>query len=93
MNDMKLHHKVQTDTYIDDITLTESISSTNKGHLQEAVHTIKAWSDNNNMRLNERKNKEMLISCKHNDVETQLLLITNKDIVRVTHLKIIEVWL
>ena len=41
MNDMKLHHKVQTHKYIDDITLTESTSVTNNGHLQEAVHTIK----------------------------------------------------
>ena len=45
MNDMKLHDKVLTHKYIDDITFTESISSTNKGHLQEAVHTIKEWSD------------------------------------------------
>ena len=52
MNDMKLHDKVLTHKYIDDITLTESISATNKGYLQEAVHTVKEWSDNNNMRLN-----------------------------------------
>ena len=41
MNDMKLHDKVLTHKYIDDITLTDSISATNKGYLQEAVHTIK----------------------------------------------------
>ena len=51
MNNMKLHHKVLTHKYIDDITLTESISASNKGHLQEAVHTIKEWLDNNNMKL------------------------------------------
>ena len=45
------------------------------------------------MRLNVRKNKEMLISCKHNAVKTLPLLITNKAIERVTHLKILEVWL
>ena len=44
MNDMKLHQKIQTHIYIDDIILTETeiISATNKGHLQGAVHTIKA---------------------------------------------------
>ena len=44
MNDMKLHQKVHTHYYIDDIILTETeiISATNKGHLQGAVHTIKA---------------------------------------------------
>ena len=61
MNVMKLHDKVLTHKYIDDITLTESLSATNKGHLQEAVHTVKEWSDKNNMRLNETKTKEMLI--------------------------------
>ena len=88
MNDMKLHHKVQTHTYIDHIIPTESISSTNKGHLQGAVHTIKALSDNNNMSLNERKIKKKLISFKQNAVETKSLLVTNKAIERVTHLKI-----
>ena len=88
MNDMELHHKVQTHTYIDHIVLTESISATNKGHLQGAVHSIKALSDNNNMSLNERKIKKMLISFKQNAVETKSLLLTNKAIERVTHLKI-----
>ena len=45
MNDMKLHNKVLTHKYIDDITATESISESNKGHLQEAVNPIKKWSD------------------------------------------------
>ena len=78
MNDMKLHDKVLTHEYIDDITLTESISASNKGYLQEAVHTIKEWSDNNNMRLNKTKTKEMLISFKKNAIETQPLLINKK---------------
>ena len=90
---MKLHDKVLTNKYIDDITLTESISTTNKGYLQEAVHTIKEWSDNNNMRLKETKTKEMLISFKRNAIETQPLLINKKTIERVTHFKILGVWL
>ena len=93
MNDMKLHDKVLTHKYIDDITLTESISATNKGYLQEAVHTVKEWSDNNNMRLNETQTKEMLISLKKNAIETQPLLINKKAIERVTHFKILGVWL
>ena len=90
---MKLHDKVLTNKYIDDITLTESISGTNKGYLQEAVHTVKEWSDNNNMRLHERKTKEMLISFKKNAIETQPLLVNNKSIERLTHFKILGVWL
>ena len=82
---MKLHDKVLRLKYIDDITLTESISATNKGYLQEAVHTVKEWSDKNN--------KEMLISFKKNAVETQPLLVNNKAIERVTHFKILGVWL
>ena len=76
MNDMKLHNKVLTHKYIDDITITES----NKGHLEEAVNTIKEWSDDNNMRLNEKKTKEMLISFKRNPLQIQPLLLNNKAI-------------
>ena len=90
---MKLHDKVLTHKYIDDITLTESISATNKGYLQETVHTVKERPDNNNMRLKETKTKEMLISFKKNAIETQPLLINKKAIERVTHFKILEVWL
>ena len=93
MNDMKLHDKVLTHKYIDDITLSESISATNNGYLLEAVHTIKEWSDNNNMRLYETKTKEMLISFKKNAIETQPLIIDKKAIERVTHFKILGVWL
>ena len=93
MNDMKLHDKVLTHKYIDDITLTESISATNKGYLQEAVHTVKEWSDNINMRLNETKTKEMLISFIKNVVETQPLLVNNKAIERVAYFKMLGVWL
>ena len=85
MNDMKLHNKVLTHKYIDDITVTESFSESNKGHLQEAVNTIKEWSDDNNMRLNEKKTKEMLISFKRNPLQTQPLLVNNKAIERVTN--------
>ena len=91
MNDMKLHNRVLTHEYIDDITVTESISESNKGHLQEAVNTIKEWSNDNNMRLNEKKTKEMLISFKRNPLQTQPLLVNNKAIERVTNFKILGV--
>ena len=75
MNDIKLHNKVLTHKYINDITVTESISESNKGHLQEAVKIIREWSDDNNMRLNKEKTKEMLISFKKNPLQTQPLLV------------------
>ena len=51
-------YKILTHKYIDDITVTESITESDKGHLQEAVNTIKEWSENNNIRLNEKKLKK-----------------------------------
>ena len=62
-------------------------------HLQEAVDTIKEWSDDNNIRLNEMKTKEMLILFKRNPLQTQPLLVSNKAIERVTNFKILGVWL
>ena len=54
--------------------------------------TIKEWSDDNNMRLNENKTKEMLISFKRNPLQTQPLLVNNKAIEQVTNFKILGVW-
>ena len=90
---MKLPDKLLIHKYItDDITLTDlSISTTNKGHLQEAVHTIKKWSDNNNMRITERESKKMITSFKKNALKTQSILVNNKTIERVTYLKILGV--
>ena len=61
MNDMKLQDITLTHNYIDDITISESISCLNVSVLQTAVDKVKHWSDKNNMKLNERKTKEMLI--------------------------------
>ena len=61
MNDMKLQDNTLTHNYIDDITISESISCLNVSVLQIAVDKVKHWSDKNNMKLNERKTKEMLI--------------------------------
>ena len=61
--------------------------------MQEAVHTNKEWPDNNNLRLNERKNKEMLISIRKNVLKIQLLLLNIKATDRLINLYILEVWL
>ena len=45
------------------------------------------------MRLNETKTKEMLIPFKNNAIETQPVLVNNKALERVTHFKILGVWL
>ena len=55
MNDMELQNGTLTHKYIDDITISESISCSNVSLLQTAVD--KDWSDKNNMKLNENKTK------------------------------------
>ena len=64
MNDMELQDCTLTHKYIDDITISESISCSNVSVLQTAVDKVKDWSDKHNMKLNESKTKEMLISLK-----------------------------
>ena len=64
MNDMEQQDGTLTHKYIDDITISESISWSNVSVSQTAVDKVKDWSDKNNMKLNESKTREMLISFK-----------------------------
>ena len=57
MNDMELQDGTLTHKYIDDITISESISCSNVSVLQTAVDKVKHWSDKNKMKLNESKTK------------------------------------
>ena len=61
---MELQDGTLTHKYIDDITISESISCSNVSVLQTAVDKVKDWSDKNNMKFYECKTKEMLISFK-----------------------------
>ena len=58
------------------------------------MNTIKEWSDDNNMGLNERKTKEMFISFKREPItDSTAPIVNNKVIGRVTNFNILGVWL
>ena len=58
MNVMELQDGTLTHKYIDDITISESISCSNVSVLQTPFDKVKHWSDKNNMKLNESKTKK-----------------------------------
>ena len=87
MNDVELQDGTLTHKYIDDITISESISCSNVSLLQIAVDKVKDWSDKNNMKLNENKTKEMYISFKQNSAPVPPLIINSNAVERVHSFK------
>ena len=90
---MELQDGTLTYTFIDDITISESISCSNVSLLQTAVDKVKDWSDKNNMKLNEKKTKEMYISFKQNTAPVPPLIINSNAVKRVHSFKILGVGL
>ena len=91
MNGMELQDGTLTHKYIDDITISESISCSNVSLLHTAVDKVKDWSDQNNMKLNENKTKEMYISFKQNPAPVPPLIINSNAVERVHSFKILGV--
>ena len=48
--------------YVDDVTISESFKKNEVSVLQFDPNTIERWSVNNNMKLNGKKCKEMIVS-------------------------------
>ncbi len=93
MSDMRVNNNMYTHKYIDDITITESVPSNDVSVIQSTINNIKLWSDNNNMKLNERKTKEMLISFKRHPAHFPTIEISGNAIERVNHFKILGVFI
>ncbi len=49
---------------MDDSTVTEEVSDPADSHLQEDTDNIVQWSDDNHMKINGKKTKEIVISLK-----------------------------
>ena len=88
---MELHDDTLTQKYIDDINISESISCSNVGLLQTTVDKVKNWSDKNNMKLNENKTKEMLISFKQKLAPVPPLMVNSNAVERAHSFKIFGV--
>ena len=57
-----LKTEVPTYKYVDDTTIYTVTNDPQSSKLQKAMDTIQSWSENNRMRINAKKTKEMLIS-------------------------------
>ena len=61
--------------FVDDVTLSEVVKSESTAILQTDLDTISAWSKDNNMNLNPKKYKEMVVCLlKHTPGLAPLLL-------------------
>ena len=63
INDLKLSSPMDTCSrkFIDDVSSAEYLSKDSESHMQDHLDEVKAWSDNNLMKLNPTKCKEMQI--------------------------------
>ena len=50
--------------YIDDISICHATDDINDQTMQEAASYVQSWAENNDMRLNKQKTKELVISLK-----------------------------
>ena len=59
INDLESH--VPLYKYVDDITLFEICNTTDVSVLQESIYRAVNWTNNNCMKINSKKSKEMVI--------------------------------
>ena len=82
--------------YIDDSTVFDVCNNTSVPMLQESVDVITDWSRRNDMRINARKTKEMIICFCRNDnhvASISRIVLDDNDIERVTQAKVVVVTL
>ncbi len=77
INDLKISSPEITCSwkFMDDFCSAEYLSKYSESHMQNYLNEVKAWSDNNLMKLNPRKSKEMQICfCKDRPMFNNLIL-------------------
>ena len=82
--------------YVDDSTVFDVCNNTNVPMLQESADVITDWSRRNDMRINARKTKEMIICFCRNDnhvASISRIALDDNDIERVTQAKVLGVTL
>ena len=76
--------------YVDDSTLFELCEMNSISLMQESVNIAAEWTNNNDMKINSEKSKEMIISFSHGDLGNEVpnILIDGKVVERVDHVKL-----
>ena len=81
--------------YVDDSTLFELCEINSISLMQESVNIAAEWTNNNDMKINSEKSKEMIISFSHGDLGNEVpnILIYCKVVERVDHVKLLGITL
>ncbi|XP_033095622.1 uncharacterized protein LOC117100160 [Anneissia japonica] len=87
INDLKVHLPIVK--YMDDTTVSEKISSKEPSTFKNVSEEICSWSTSNRMKINEKKTKEMLISCKHVKSQPPMIQINGVNIGNVSQSKLL----
>ena len=87
--------KVSTDMvkFADDTTLCGHITDNDEGQYREEVTNLVRWCDQNNLLLNVKKTKEMIIDFKVNPSVIQPLIINDEVVERVNIFKFLGVYI
>ena len=80
--------------YIDDSTLFEVCNDIDASLMQDSINTVTSWTEDNNMRINPDKSKEMIICFSRGENVTDTLpkiIIDDKEVERVAYAKLLGV--
>ena len=80
-------------TYVDDSTLFEICEINSISSMQESVNIAAEWTNNNDMKINSEKSKEMIISYAHGNIGNEVpnILIYGKVVERVDHVTLLGI--
>jgi hypothetical protein len=79
--------------YVDDTSILTATKDPSDTALQSAADTINNWSRDNNMKLNAKKTKELLVSFSKKEVHVPPITINDTVIERVSHAKVLGLFI
>ena len=92
IKDMPHPETIKSVKYVDDTTLSERVNKRSPSQLQDTADMIIDWSNDNKMKINEKKTKEMYISTKRTPVPPTPLVMNGQGIERIKVFKLLGVW-
>ena len=92
IKDMPHPETIKSVKYVDDTTLSERVNNRSPSQLQDTADMIIDWSNDNKMKINEKKTKEMYISTNRTPVPPTPLVMNGQGIERIKVFKLLGVW-
>ena len=79
--------------YVDDSTLSHGCQTPACTKIQSAVDSFAQWADLNDMKLNAKKTKEVLVKFSKNSTEIPPVVINSTPVERVDNTKLLGLWI